>query len=226
MYQAWTQCVIFLRKEVDFVCVGSMLEECLRVVCDDEFDPIVQDALNFYNTTCTEGTALNALYKKHRACLYDRSSFTDIQMCLVPLHTELDRLGTPPMKKNRTFEENILRIECKYRDNLNECIDYKINTTCGEEALLFRQRLTAAQNRLLKKACEEIGPQKKMDTDEMNHNFVRDNDLPSNPHKYTTFEPDEIFTAFNVRNTSTSVITLPPKLVFTLLIIMLLKWSH
>ncbi|GIY87793.1 hypothetical protein CEXT_390011 [Caerostris extrusa] len=77
-----------------------------------------------------------------------------------------------------------------------------------------------------KKACEEIGPDEKMDSDDMNHISVQDDGLPNNPPKYTTFEPDLTSTVFNARSTSTSVISLPPKLIFTLLIIMLHKWSH
>ncbi|GIY87792.1 hypothetical protein CEXT_390001 [Caerostris extrusa] len=64
-----------------------------------------------------------------------------------------------------------------------------------------------------------------MDSDDMNHISVQDDGLPNNPPKYTTFEPDLTSTVFNARSTSTSVISLPPKLIFTLLIIMLLKWS-
>ncbi|GIX80667.1 uncharacterized protein CEXT_7031 [Caerostris extrusa] len=112
--------------------------ECLQRgarECNIESDPIVQDLIEVYNSTCILGMEMNILYKKHGECVF-RDAARGNSLCLKPVKRELRRLGV------FRSEESSFRVICKYQNSTNECVDKNTYSTCGEEAMRFRQRLS------------------------------------------------------------------------------------
>ncbi|GIY11318.1 hypothetical protein CDAR_530581 [Caerostris darwini] len=87
--------------------------ECMRSgarECNLESDPIVQDMLNVIDSTCTEGTEINTLYKKHIGCVTGNVTTSGNKICVKPFSNI-----TPP-SSNRTPAESFIegvRLICK-----------------------------------------------------------------------------------------------------------------
>ncbi|GIY83619.1 hypothetical protein CDAR_32501 [Caerostris darwini] len=59
-----------------------------------------------------------------------------------------------------------------YSDRSNNCINYIVNSMCGEEALLFRKQFSNISSSLVRKACEEVYPNKNTATDGINPTYM------------------------------------------------------
>ncbi|GFT50541.1 uncharacterized protein NPIL_230371 [Nephila pilipes] len=153
-----SECIVtlVLRDLKNPLCYAhSELDECLKKEakeCDVENSSIVQDLLETYSETCTEGTPMNTMFEKHRSCLYERAAMVSLQ-CMQPILKEIIALGSP---SEDGFEDKVLKLGCQYDDSLNECINDGIEDICGEEAVTFRRDLVKPSSALSIEACKLV----------------------------------------------------------------------
>ncbi|GBM64856.1 hypothetical protein AVEN_157107-1 [Araneus ventricosus] len=152
------------------ICASNNdLIACLRNgarECGVESSPIVGEVIERYTETCKEGTEMNDLYKKHKACVFQDAAIGN-GVCMRPILTEVLALGFP--SQTRTYQENVLKVACKYGDSGNKCIDDNINSTCGAEAAKFRHHLSDPSVRLSDQACEEVAAETEHETNEIHY---------------------------------------------------------
>ncbi|GFT43541.1 uncharacterized protein NPIL_567191 [Nephila pilipes] len=156
----------------------SELNECIRkgaIECKEEFSPLVQDVLQTYTDTCTEGTEMNALYKKHGICVFENAAIGSVR-CL--------QSGMTQIRKSLTMQgnmlDNIKRAACKNGHSADLCIENNLNKTCGNEAVIFRRKLSEPSIKLTQEGCRKF----KEDGDYiMNGNELQtDDDSPVSSH--------------------------------------------
>ncbi|GFS51520.1 uncharacterized protein NPIL_617281, partial [Nephila pilipes] len=90
----------------------SELDKCLKKEakeCEVENSSIVQDLLDTYSDTCTEGTPMNALFQKHRCCLYEQTTIVNV-LCMQMVMREILALGSPDQDN---YEEKVRKLGCQ-----------------------------------------------------------------------------------------------------------------
>ncbi|GFS59735.1 uncharacterized protein NPIL_697471 [Nephila pilipes] len=158
MQRKLSQCfaTLALRYFRNPICSAhSELDQCLKTGsqdCDMENSSTVKEVIRIYAETCTEGTPMNAMYQKHRRCVFERAAMVNGQ-CMRPVFREIMELGFPGQSN---YEDKVLKIACKHGDSGNKCIDDGIRDICGDEAVMFRRNLSNPSIALSNEACRLV----------------------------------------------------------------------
>ncbi|GIY29438.1 uncharacterized protein CDAR_533861 [Caerostris darwini] len=231
-----SSCVMTLvsQYQENFICADdNALVECIRNGardCNVESEPVVQDVLNIYNTTCTEGTAMNTLYKRYKDCMFSTPSYGS-SLCVRPMIIDVSRLGFH-LNPTRTLQEKALRIACKHAISGENCINNIVNTTCGEEVLRFRQRVSAPAIRLSNEACVAVGQSGEADNNEIQYAFRQNDNISipiASPHNHHSIVAAGAHVASNISphaypQSAASHVNALQIFIVALVVITMLKW--
>ncbi|GFT00474.1 uncharacterized protein NPIL_237481 [Nephila pilipes] len=129
----------------------SELNECIRkgaIKCNEESSPLVQDILQTYSDTCTNGTEMNALFKKHGGCAFKNVANGTVS-CIEAVKEQI-------LKDQENLVDDNIKVACKNHNSTDVCIENYLNKTCGEEAVIFRRRLHDSPVKLTLEVCRKI----------------------------------------------------------------------
>ncbi|GFW12618.1 uncharacterized protein TNCV_818701 [Trichonephila clavipes] len=160
MPQIITKCFLTLtaRYLQSPICrAQSELNDCIRNGardCKQESSPLVQEVLQTYTDTCTEGTEMNALYKAHGRCVFEDAQIGNIR-CLEAGMAEIQKSFTP-QGSGRDMLDNMMRAACRKGQSADVCLENSINKTCGEEAVIFRRKLSDPSVKMVREGCDKL----------------------------------------------------------------------
>ncbi|GFY70763.1 hypothetical protein TNIN_204061 [Trichonephila inaurata madagascariensis] len=116
---------------------NSEFYKCIKFAsqeCNMKNSAFVKKYLKDLAEICTKGSSKNALYHKHKDCLYRRAPKL-VQHCHGPLVKEISAV---PNYHEDKYHDEITKMTCKWIDYIEDCIVQTVRVTCGEEAVTFR----------------------------------------------------------------------------------------
>ncbi|GFQ65752.1 uncharacterized protein TNCT_381441 [Trichonephila clavata] len=132
-------------NRIFYKCMKSGSQEC-----NMENSAFITKMLQNLDEICTNGSSKNALYLKHKYCIYEKVPML-FDHCIEQFFKELSEI---PKTGDDKYHEAIFNLTCKWNDSIEECIEDAIREKCGEEAVMFRRYFKDPSFQISNKFCE------------------------------------------------------------------------
>ncbi|GFS81611.1 hypothetical protein TNCV_2440411 [Trichonephila clavipes] len=138
-------CGVLVSNDSEFYkCIEFGSQEC-----NMKNSVIVYKGLKDLAEVCTKGSSKNALYQKHKDCLFRKAPMF-LKHCHELLVKEILEIPNHPKDKYRV---EVSKINCKWIDKVEDCVERTVQQTCGEEALKLRSYFATLTTNIYRGIC-------------------------------------------------------------------------
>ncbi|GFR23054.1 hypothetical protein TNCT_113041 [Trichonephila clavata] len=117
--------------------------------CNVKNSIFVKKFLKNLDGICTKGSSKNAMYHKHKACLYLKTP-----MFLEECHEQfLKEISAISIYRKDKYDDEVSKVTCKWTDRIENCAEVILREMCGEEALMFRRYFSNPSLAISREVC-------------------------------------------------------------------------